>query len=449
MNEIALLDLVQPAIVVGAAGALALTIAILGALAQRFLYVCKPNEVLIFSGRRRRTADGREVGFRVLTGGRAFRVPLLERVDRMDMTLVSVPMSVSGAYSEGGIPLNLSAIANVKVSSDGALIGNAIERFLGKSVDEIARVAKETLEGHLRGVLATMTPEEINEDRLKFAERLSDEAGPDLAKLGLQVDTLKIQHVSDDRSYLDSIGRSRIAEILRAAEVAESDAVREAEEAEARATARGEVARTQANGNVQRRQNEARQLVARLMAEARSEEERTQQAGAAARAEAEQQLHAIRAELERLRLVADVGVPAEVERRVQTLFAEGDASAVAAKGEAVSQALAHLREAWVESGEHAMDMVVVQHLDEIFARVTAAASQVQAKQVSLLDAGDGSTVVGYVNAYPTAVKSLLDQLSSTLGVSFSAVLRGDDAPPATRRDGLPNGRAPVSESTAE
>src|SRR5690606_118167 len=177
-------------------------------------------------------------------------------------TLISVPMSVHGAYSEGGIPLNVSAIANVKVSSDPALIGNAIERLLGKSSGEIARVSKETLEGHLRGVLATMTPEEVNEDRLKFAERLSDEAEPDLAKLGLQLDTLKIQQVSDDRSYLDSLGRSRIAELLREAEVAESDAVRMAEKTEAEAEARGQVAQSRANANVQRRQNEARQLVA-------------------------------------------------------------------------------------------------------------------------------------------------------------------------------------------
>src|SRR5690606_337550 len=187
-------------------------------------------------------------------------------------TLISVPMSVHGAYSEGGIPLNVSAIANVKVSSDPALIGNAIERFLGKSSGEIARVAKETLEGHLRGVLATMTPEEVNEDRLKFAERLGDEAGPDFEKLGLQLDTLKIQQVSDDRSYLDSIGRSRTAEILREAMVAESNAVRNAERSEAEADARAKVAVTRANANVQRRQNEARQVVAELLAEARSEE---------------------------------------------------------------------------------------------------------------------------------------------------------------------------------
>jgi flotillin len=434
-------ELFEPILIASAAGA-ALSAVAVGGVLSRLLHVCKPNEVLIFSGRRRRTVDGRDVGFRVLSGGRALRIPLLERVDRMDMTLISVPMSVSGAYSEGGIPLTLSAIANVKVSSDPALIGNAIERFLGKSVGEIAHVSKETLEGHLRGVLATMTPEEVNEDRLKFADRLSEEAGPDLAKLGLQLDTLKIQHVSDDRSYLDSIGRSRIAEILRTAVVAESDAVRAAEEAEAAAAARGEVAATQAKANVQRRQNEARELIAKLTAEARSEEERTAQAGPAARAEAEQALHATRAELERLRLAADVGIPAEVARRVQGLLAEGDASAIAAKGEAVSGALSHLREAWVESGEHAMDMVVVQHLDEIFARVTSAASKIQAKQVSLLDSGDGSTVVGYAGAYPAAVKTLLDQLSGVFGVSFAAVLRGDtvvstagkdDAGPSTHR----------------
>ena len=226
MNSFEPVLFATPAIV-----AVALLVLSMGALLKRVLRVCKPNELLILSGRRRRDKDGRNVGFRVITGGRVWRIPLLERVDRMDITLVSVPMAISGAYSEGGIPLSVTAIANVKVSSDPEHVGNAVERFLGKRTDEIARVAKETLEGHLRGVLATMTPEEVNEDRLKFAERLGDEAGSDFAKLGLQLDTLKIQQVSDDRSYLDGIGRSRIAEIIREAVVAESNALRNAERA--------------------------------------------------------------------------------------------------------------------------------------------------------------------------------------------------------------------------
>jgi flotillin len=415
-------------------------------LLKALLHVCQPNEVLIFSGRKRATADGREVGFRVVHGGRAFRWPIIERVDSMDMTLISVPMGITGAYSEGGIPLTVSAIANVKVSSDPLLIGNAIERLLGKDRDEIARVAKETLEGHLRGVLATMTPEEVNEDRLKFADRLTEEAGADFAKLGLQLDTLKIQQVNDDRSYLDSIGRKRIAEILRDAEVAESDAIRAAEEAEAGASARGDVARTNAHANVQKKQNELRQLVAELEAQARSEEERAEQAAAAARAEAEKKLQEIRAELEKLRLTADVTIPAEIERRVSELLAEGDAASISAKGEAVAAALSAIHEAWKESGAHAMDMVVVQHLDEIFAKVTAAAAAVHAKHVSLLDSGDGTTVANYVGSYPATVAALLERVGDTFGVDVRGLLRGEAPSPG---GGLPKPRPTIPRTTSE
>jgi flotillin len=404
------------------------------AFVRAHLHICEPNEVLIFSGRKRKTADGRDVGFRVVFGGRALRLPILEEVKKMDMTLISVPMAVSGAYSEGGIPLSVSAIANVKIASDPILVNNAIERFLDKSREEVARVAKETLEGHLRGVLATMTPEEVNDDRLKFADRLSEEAGPDLAKLGLQLDTLKIQQVADDRSYLDSIGRKQIAHILSAAEVAESNAVRQAEEAEAAANARGEVARTRAHANVLQKQNELRQLKAELDATARSEEERAEQAAFAARAQAEAELQTIRAELEQLRLTADVTIPADIERRVSELLAEGDAAAIAAKGEALALALSEINAAWKACGEDAADMVVVQNIDEIFARVTQAAAAVQARRVSLLDSGDGSTVATYVDAYPATVQVLLDRIATTFGIDVSGVLRGAME---TRRDTTP------------
>jgi flotillin len=412
---------------------------VFGAIAfvRSFLHVCEPNEVLIFSGRANKSPGGKDIGFRVVTGGRAFKWPIVERVDSMDMTLISVPMTVSGAYSEGGIPLAVSAIANVKVSSDRVVINNAIERFLGKSREEIGQVAKETLEGHLRGVLATMTPEEVNEDRLKFADQLTSEAGPDLAKLGLQLDTLKIQHVADDRSYLDSIGRTWIAEIIRTAEVAESDAVRMAEEAEAEAVARGMVAKTRAQASVQQKQNELRQLKAELDAKARTEEERAEQAAYAARAEAEKQLQTIRAELEQLRLAADVTIPADIERRVDELLAEGEAATIAAKGEAVATALDHVHRAWRECGDQAMEMILVQQIDDIFTQVTNAATAVQAKKVSLLDSGDGSTIAGYVDAYPATVSALLARIEKTFGVDIGGVLKGDTPIRSARRDTLP------------
>jgi flotillin len=427
-------------VVVGAAGASLVALLVLLALIKRFLHVAPPNLVLIFSGRNRVAADGRKVGFRVVFGGRAFRMPIVEQVQAMDLTTIAVPMSVSGAYSEGaegalGIPLALQAIANVKVSSDPRFIGNAIERFLGRDRAEIARVAKETLEGHLRGVVAKMTPEEVNEDRLKFAKSLIEEAEKDLEKLGLHLDTLKITHVADERSYLDSIGRKRIAEVVMAAEVAESNAQRAAQEAEAAAKARGEVAQTNAKANVLRKENELRQIKADLDATARSEEERATASAQQARAQAEQELQRIRGELETLRLAADVTIPAEAARRVQELEAGGKAATIAQRGRAQAEALEAIAHAWRSTQGQAMDMFVLQNLEEIFGKVTQAAGNIQIREVSLIDGGDGAALPAYVSGFPAAVGHLLHQIDRTLGIDVSAVLTGRTAAPAAPANG--------------
>jgi flotillin len=388
------------------------------------LRICRPNEILIFSGRKHTTADGRVVGYRVVFGGRGVRVPVVETVHQMDVSLISVPIAVAGAYSEGGIPLNVHAIANIKVSTDRTYVGNAIERFLGKDRSEIARVVKETLEGHLRGVLATLTPEELNEDRLKFARQLEASSGPDLQKLGLELDVLKIQHVSDDRNYLESIGRQRIAEILRSAEVSESDAARAAEQSEAVARARGEVAMTNAKASVQRKGNELRQIKAEVDAEARGEEVRAEAAGQQARAEAELALQQIRGELEQLRLAAEVTIPAEVDAQVKELAAAGQAASIAADGEAMAASLAEVASAWHDSGGRAMDMFVLQHLDQIFGDVARAATRVKVEQVNLIDGGDGKTIPAYAAAYPATVTALLEQVTRTLGIDIAKVITG-------------------------
>ncbi|HSS02642.1 MAG TPA: SPFH domain-containing protein [Kofleriaceae bacterium] len=416
-------------------GGVAIAIGVLLVLMVIYRYllrICRPNEILIFSGRKHTASDGRVVGYRVVFGGRGVRVPVVETVHQMDVSLISVPIAVQGAYSEGGIPLNVHAIANIKVSTDRRYVGNAIERFLGKDRAEIARVVKETLEGHLRGVLATLTPEELNEDRLKFARQLEASSGPDLEKLGLELDVLKIQHVSDDRNYLESIGRQRIAEILRSAEVAESDAARLAEQSEAAARARGEVAMTNAKASVQRKGNELRQIKAEVDAEARGEEVRAEAAGQQARAEAELALQQIRGELEQLRLEAEVTIPAEVDAQVRELTAAGQAASIAADGEAMAASLAEVAAAWNDSGGRAMDMFVLQHLDQIFGDVARAATRIKVGEVNLIDGGDGKTIPSYAAAYPATMAALFEQVSKTLGIDIAKVITGTSAPTAGR-----------------
>src|SRR5688500_4978189 len=169
-----LLDNLDPLwMVVLGAVALAFFLLILIAIWRNLLQIARPNEALIFSGKKYRLEDGTVLGYRVVSGGRrALRIPILERVDRMDMTLIPIDIVVHNAYSKGNIPLQIHAIANVKIDSNPKFITNAIERFLGRSHTEIQQVSKQTLEGALREVLAQMTPEEVNEDRLKFAANL-------------------------------------------------------------------------------------------------------------------------------------------------------------------------------------------------------------------------------------------------------------------------------------
>lgn len=417
---------IPPEVVAGVATGLAVLLVVM-VLYRYLLRICRPNEILIFSGRQHRTSDGKSVGYRVVFGGRGMRVPIVETVDRMDVSLISVPIQVNGAYSEGGIPLNVHAIANIKISTDPRFVGNAIERFLGKNSAEIARVVKETLEGHVRGVLATLTPEELNQDRLKFARQLEASAGADFQKLGLELDVLKIQHVADDRNYLESIGRQRIAEILRNAEVAESDATRAAEQSEAAARARGEVAMMNAQAAVQRKQNELRQIKAEVDAEARAEEVRAEAAGQQARAEAELSLQQIRGELEQLRLEAEVRIPAEIDAQVRELFAAGQAASISADGEAMAASLAEVASAWKASGGRAMDLFVLQHLDQIFGEVASAARRVKVGEVSIIDSGDGKSISAYAASFPATMGALLEQVTKTLGVDIARVITGGTA----------------------
>lgn len=387
-----------------------------------FLCICKPSEILILSGRKRKTSEGKEVGYRVIFGGRAIRIPIIETVKNMDLTIMPVPVEVKNAYSKGGTPLNIQAIANVKISGNPQIVGNAIERFLDRARSELTRVAQETLEGNLRGVVATLTPEELNEDRLRFAEQIADDVERDLAKLGLQLDTLKIQSVSDDVDYLSSIGRKQIAAIVRDAEIAESNALGEAERIEADCQRQSEVAKTQAKTVVQQKQNELRKIKAELEQQARSEEERTTAAAKEARARAEQLLQTVRAELERLRLEADEVLPAEAGRQAKELQARGTASVLAENARAAALANNMLSQVWQEMGTDASDLFLIQQIESVLREASRIPSRLKLDNVSVIDTGDGKSIASLMKAYPEIVRQFLVQVDQTLGIEVAGTL---------------------------
>lgn len=385
-----------------------------------FLQICKPNEILILSGRKRRNQDGQELGYRVIFGGRTMCIPILETVKTMDLRTMPVRVEVKNAYSKGGTPLNIQAIANVKISNDRKIVGNAIERFLERDRSEISRVAKETLEGNLRGVVGTLTPEQLNEDRLQFAESIAEDVSRDLSKLGLQLDTLKIQSVSDDVDYLNSIGRRQIALIVRDAEIAESNAMAEAEQTEADCRRQAEVAKTQAQTIVLQKGNELRKIKAELEQQARSEEERTTAAGEEARAKAEQLLQTVRAELERLRLESDEVLPADAQRQAQELRARGEAASLIENALAAATVTDLLNQVWQETGSDASELFNLQQIEMILREAAKVPNRVKLQNINVIDSGDGKSVAGVVNIYPEIFRQFLETVEHILGVKLSS-----------------------------
>lgn len=391
---------------------------------RNLLYICPPNEALIFSGRKHRLPDGTVRGFREIVGGRGWRVPFLEKVSKISLNVMEVPISIRNAYSKGGIPLIVEAVANVKISSERRVMGNAIERFLGRDAASITRVAKETLEGHLRGVLATLTPTEVNEDRLKFAAELSQESEGDLTKLGIELDTLKILHVSDEVQYLDSIGRAAIANVIMEAEIAESDAKRDAEQSEAANVGRASVATANADANIHRMQNELRKIQADLEAKVRSEEEITAAAAREARAKAEQELQKIRAELESIRLNAETVLPSEADQIAKSFIARGDAAEIRERGKAVAEATDLLTEAWRDAGENAMAIYLIQEIDNILETIATGVSKIKIDNLNVIDSGDGTTLAAFSGAFPRMVRVAFDAINETTGIDIPQEISG-------------------------
>ncbi|HEY9667683.1 MAG TPA: flotillin family protein [Coleofasciculaceae cyanobacterium] len=389
---------------------------------KSFLCICKPNEVVILSGRKRRSSDGQEVGYRVLAGGRAIRIPIVETIKRMDVTTMLVRVEVHNAYSKGGTPLNIQAIANVKISSDPLVVGNAIERFLDRDRAEVVRVAQETLEGNLRGVVATLTPEQVNEDRLKFAERIASDVSHDLIKLGLQLDTLKIQSVADDVDYLSSLGRKQIALVIRDAEIAESDAVAQAEQVEAECEEHAQVAKTQDRIVVVEKENELRKIKAKLERQARSEEEITTAAAKEKKAKAEQVLQALRAELERLRLEADEVLPADAQRQAQELRARGKAAVFVENAQAAALVNDMLSQVWQETGSDASELFLIQQIETVLKEAVQIPGRLQLDKVNVIDNGDGKSLASLVKVYPEIVSQFLESVDRTLGIDVAGTL---------------------------
>ena len=377
-------------------------------LLRQLYYICQPSEVLIFAGLRRTTGTGQKVGYRTVRGGSALRIPLLEEVMRLDLSNMIIDLRVDNAYSKGGIPLNVSGVANIKISGDEPGIHNAIERLIGKSQDEIRHIAKETLEGNLRGVMSSLTPEQLNEDKITFARTLLEEAEDDLQKLGLVLDTLQIQNISDDVRYLDSIGRKQLVELKRDSRIAEAEAksqslVKQAENNRITALRRLDKDLAIATANAEKRTTDALTRRAALVAEVEAS------VGAdLARAEAEVPVQQERIKQVTEQLQADIVAPAESECQTMIAEAKGEAATIVEQGRSQAEGLQDLVESLKRSGDDAKRLFLLQKLEPLLTMLSETVQPIEVEEVNLVAQKDGGNTL--------SIATLLKQLQESTGL---------------------------------
>ncbi|XP_022709197.1 flotillin-1-like isoform X2 [Varroa jacobsoni] len=170
----------------------------------------------------------------MVPGGRVFVWPIIQRVQRISLNTMTLSIESARVYTQQGVPISVTGIAQVKIQGQNVeMLRAACEQFLGKSEDEIMSIARETLEGHQRAIMGTMTVEEIYKDRKKFSKQVFEVASSDLVNMGITVVSYTIKDISDDEGYLRALGMARTAEVKRDARIGEAEAKRDAQIKEA------------------------------------------------------------------------------------------------------------------------------------------------------------------------------------------------------------------------
>jgi len=229
-----------------------------------------PNQVLIVSGKKHRYADPdgtvKTRGFRIVKGGGTFVYPVVEKVDILSLELLTIDVQTPEVYTSKGVPVKVDGVAQIKVKGDDVSIATAAEQFLGKNTDEIRNIATQTLEGHLRAILGTMTVEEIYQNRDAFASKVQEVAAGDMANMGLGIVSFTIRDIRDTQGYLDALGKPRIAQVKRDAQIAQAEADRDAMIKSSQATQAGQEAKFAADSKIAEAQRDYQSNVAQYQA---------------------------------------------------------------------------------------------------------------------------------------------------------------------------------------
>lgn len=208
-----------------------------------------PDMAYIISGVRKKS--------KILIGKAGIRIPFFERLDKLNLRLISIDVKTSNAVPTADyININVDATVNVKVSNNPEKLRLAAENFLNKPTEYIAGVAREVLEGNVREIVGKMRLEEMVSDRQKFANLVKENAEPDLAAMGLDIISFNVQNFVDSNDVIENLGIDNIVKIKKSAAIARAESERDIKMAQAAADKDSNDAAVAAQTEIAKKQNE-------------------------------------------------------------------------------------------------------------------------------------------------------------------------------------------------
>ncbi|EGD74372.1 flotillin 1 [Salpingoeca rosetta] len=409
-------------------------------------YSSGPNEALVVSG----LCLSRP---RLIPGGRVFVWPFIQKIQRISLNLMTLTVESPKIYTAMGVPISVQGMAQVKIeSTKEEMLAHACQQFLGKTEQQVKSVIMETLEGHQRAIMGTMTVEEIYQDRQKFSTAVFEVASRDLINMGVTIVSYTLQSISDEVGYLSALGKAQTAQVQRDARIGQAEARRDAGISEALAMQAKEAARyknqtaiaeserdynlKQAEYDIQVKTQQATANLAKDLQAAKVHQKIRHEEVGVKIIERQKQINLMEQEIVRREreLEAQVRKPAiaekyrqetlaeaeknrmilEAEAKAEAIRARGEANAysIQAKAQAEAEAMQKQAEAFEKYGSAAMLDMVLKTMPRVAAEIAAPLASVD--KITMVAGPDGEIgaskitgeVLNIMNKLPDTIKGM-------------------------------------------
>ncbi len=317
---------------------------------------CPSDKILVVYGKVGKNTDGSSKSAACIHGGAKFVYPFVQAYQYMDLTPLSISVDLTKALSRQNIRIDVPSRFTVGISTEPAVMQNAAERLLGLHLDEIQELAKDIIFGQLRLVIATMDIEEINTNRDKFLEAVSDNVETELKKIGLRLINVNVTDINDESGYIEALGKEAAAKAINDAKKSVAEKNRDGSIGEANAMRDQRISVATANALAIEGENHSKAEISKSDASRREiEAESLRRATAAEKIatakaleeayEAEKKAELARASREKASLEADVIVKTEIEKERMVIEAEAQAEQTRRRAKGAADGVFHKMEA--------------------------------------------------------------------------------------------------------